>query len=171
MGSRERLNLEKRRASNRRRNRNVLIPLFLATGTTLLLVFILSVVNSNLTANGDSAIIFTSFAASSFIIFMMPNSSSSNTGKFILSYLIGGIVGELGYLSLPYIGLFSAVAAVLFFTSLLLFKTNNMHPPAMGAALAFVIFHVSYAGLLVLASGIIVLSAIKICAEKLGLEP
>ncbi|MDE1860219.1 MAG: HPP family protein [Candidatus Micrarchaeota archaeon] len=168
----ERFNFERYKASRHKRDKkHILIPLFLATGTMLLLVFILSIVNSNLMANGDSTIIFTSFAASSFIIFMTPYSKSANMRKFVLSYIIAGIVGEIGYLSLPYVGFYGAVTVVLFSMSLILFETNNVHAPAMGAALAFVIFHVSYAGLLVLVSGIIVLVAIKICAEKLELEP
>lgn len=147
----------------------MLIPAVLTTMALILIIYVLNYVNSDIRTSDYSAIIFTSFAASAFILFMIPHSSASNIRRFVISYILAGIFGEIGYLLVPYLGFYLAIAIVLFSMALLLFETGNIHPPAMGIALAFVIFRVSYPGLLVLFIGIVMLSMIKLIVEKYGL--
>jgi hypothetical protein len=172
MGPIEKFNSKQYRLSRHKRNRrHVLIPALITTLVLILLIFILNSVNSDLRTSGYSAIIFTSFAASAFIMFMIPYSRASNVKRFVWSYLMAGVLGEIGYILTPILGLYGAVAFTLFLMSLLLFETDSVHPPAMGAALAFVIFRVGYPELIILVSGIIVLSVIKMFVERLGINP
>jgi len=168
----EGLDAKKYRSARHKFNRkHILIPAIITTFVLVLLIFILNGVNSDLRTSGYSAIIFTSFAASAFIMFMTPYARASDVKRFVLSYLLAGILGELGYLLTSIIGFYGALGLTLLLMALLLFETDNVHPPAMGVALAFVIFRVSYPGLIVLAFGIVVLSAIRMLMERAGINP
>lgn len=172
MGLIERFDTKKYRLSRHRLDRrHVLIPVIITTVALILLIFILNSVNSDLRTSGESAIIFTSFASSAFIMFMAPYSKPSSIRRFAASYIMAGIFGEIGYLLVPLSGFYVAVTFTIFMMALLLFETDSIHPPAMGAALAFVIFQVSYPGLIILASGIVVLGALKEMVERLGVNP
>jgi hypothetical protein len=161
-----------RRMRHGHNRKHILIPTLLTTIALLVLIGALEGVNLDLRSSvGYSAIIFTSFASSAFILFITPYARSSSVKRFVLSYAIGSIVGEIGYLLIGAIGFYAASALVVFTVALLLFETDNAHPPAIGLAFAFVIFKVDYVGLLIVVIGVVVLALIKIAIEKLGISP
>ncbi len=161
-----------RRARHRKNRKHILIPTILTTFALLILIAALEGVNLDLRNNvGYSAIIFTSFASSAFILFITPYARSSSVRRFVVSYAIGAVFGELGYLLSGTIGFYASAAFVVFFVALILFETDNAHPPAIGLAFAFVIFQVDYAGLFVVVAGVVVLALIKVAIEKLQINP
>ncbi|MDE1855524.1 MAG: HPP family protein [Candidatus Micrarchaeota archaeon] len=161
-----------RRARHKQNRKHILIPTVITTFALLILIAALEGVNLDLRNNvGYSAIIFTSFASSAFILFITPYARSSSVRRFISSYAIGAVFGEIGYLLTNIVGFYVAAAVVVFCVAILLFETDNAHPPAIGLAFAFVIFQVDYAGLLVVVAGVAVLALIKLAIEKLGVNP
>ncbi len=161
-----------KRLRHKRNRKHILLPTIITTLSLLFLIFVLETLNVGLRKDiGYSAIIFTSFAGSAFIMFMMPYSHASNIRRMIKAYVIAGIFGELGYLLTGVIGFYAASALTLFFVALLLFETDSAHPPAMGIAFAFVIFQVNFTGLFVVVVGVTILVLIKVALEKLGINP
>jgi len=68
-----------------------LVPALLAGFTLALLIFILSYFRIDLAyGTGTSAVIFTSFASSIFIMFLMPRSTAAKSSKFVKSYALAG---------------------------------------------------------------------------------
>jgi hypothetical protein len=53
------------------------------------------------------------------------------------------------------------VAVILFATAIVLVWADSMHPPAMGLALAFIIYRVGYTGVIVAVIGVIMLILLK----------
>jgi len=71
-----------------------LVPSLLAGFTLALLVFVLSYFRIDLAyGTGTSLVIFTSFASSIFIMFLMPRSTAAKSSKFVKSYALAGIIG------------------------------------------------------------------------------
>ncbi|MCL4371711.1 HPP family protein [Candidatus Marsarchaeota archaeon] len=115
---------------------------------------------------GTSAVIFTSFASSIYIMFIMPNSRASHNSKFVKSYVIAGIVGTLGGLGLAYVPLYAIAAIVMFTVSVLMIVTKSEHPPAAAIAFAFVLFHVGIIGIIIIASGVALVVLLRFVLEK-----
>ncbi len=73
-----------------------IIPAFLAGVSLAILVFLLQYFRIDEAYGlGSSAIIFTSFASSIYIMFITPNSRAAKASKFVKSYIIAGIIGTL----------------------------------------------------------------------------
>lgn len=146
-------------------------PLFSALLFTISLVAIMAVldyINIGLERGiGYSALIFASFGASGFVMFMMPNSFAAHRRVFVRSYLIGSIVGFAGSLLIGIAGIYVAAAIVLLVTAMLLYYTKNEHPPAMALAFAFVLFNVGFAGVIITVVGVILLLASKTFEKRL----
>ncbi len=115
---------------------------------------------------GYSAVIFASFGGSAFLLFMMPKAKASNIKRFIKSYIIAGVMGAIGYYILQYLGIYFAVGAMMFVSSVILVKTDSIHPPAMGIVFAFILYQVDYLGVIIVALGVIVVVIIRIVLER-----
>ena len=102
---------------------------------------------------------------------MTPYARSSNVNRFIRSYTIAALLGELGYLLTGTIGFYAASALTLFFVALLMFETDSMHPAAMGIAFAFVIYQLDYIGVLIVVVGVTVFTLIKVVLEYFNINP
>ena len=157
---------------HQRNRKHILVPTLITTIALILLIYIFKVANLDLRSNiGYSLVVFTAFAGSAFILFMTPYSRASSIRRFIESYAIASIFGEIGYLLTGIIGFYPAAAVTLFVVALLLFETDSTHPPAMGIAFAFVIFQIDYVGLLIVVLGVALFAGIKIVIERLGISP
>ena len=157
---------------HKRNRKHILIPTLITTIALILLIYIFKIVNLDLRSNiGYSLVVFTSFAGSAFILFMTPYSRSSSTRRFVKSYAIASVFGELGYLLTGIIGFYPAAAFTIFVVALLLFETDSAHPPAMGIAFAFVIFQIDYAGLVIVVLGVALFAGLKLLLEKLRINP
>ncbi len=156
-------------ASKRLKHR--VVPALLAGIALAMLVFMLQYFNIDKAYGlGTSAIIFTSFASSIFIMFITPNSRSARNSKFVKSYILAGIIGYLGGYGLAYVSLYVVAALVLFFVSILMIITKSEHPPAAAIAFAFVLFHIGALGVLIIASGVFIVVAIRYILEKTMFE-
>ena len=157
---------------HQRNRKHIIIPTLITTIALIILIYIFESVNLDLRSNiGYSLVVFTAFAGSAFILFMTPYSRSSSVKRFVKSYAIASIFGEIGFLLTGVIGFYPASAITLFIVALLLFETDSTHPPAMGIAFAFVIFQIDYVGFLVVVLGVALFAGMKIAVEKLRINP
>ncbi len=67
------------------------------------------------------------------------------------------------------INFYLSAGIIIFLVSFLLFETDSEHPPALGIAIAFLIFRISSAGILVLIVGIIILVLFKMLLQRFGI--
>ena len=147
---------------------NIIIPLVLMSLTVVLLIFVLHEINFDIRkVSGASALIFTSFASSAFILFLMPYSKSAKNTRFIKSYIIAGAFGYIGFFLSSVINFYLITGAIIFIVSLLMFETDSEHPPAIGIAVAFLLFRIPIYGVLTLLIGIGILAIAKAILEKL----
>ena len=148
-----------------------LIPAILAGLNLAILVFFLQYFNIDKAYGlGTSAVIFTSFASSIYIMFITPNSRAAKNSKFVKSYAIAGVVGSLGGLGLAIMPLYAVAALVIFFVSVLMIITKSEHPPAAAIAFAFVLFRIGYIGIIIIASGVVIVIALRYILEKTMFE-
>ncbi|MCL4373888.1 MAG: HPP family protein [Candidatus Marsarchaeota archaeon] len=160
----------KRERSSKRLKRR-LIPAVLAGVTLAILVFLLGYFRIDLLYGiGTSAIIFTSFASSIFIMYIMPNSRAAKSSKFLKSYLLAAIVGYMGGLTTSILPLFVIAGIVIFVLIVLLILTYSEHPPAAAIAFAFVLFHVGVAGIAIIIAGIATILFFRFVLEKIIFE-
>ncbi|MEM0154577.1 MAG: HPP family protein [Methanothrix sp.] len=148
-----------------------LIPAILAGLNLAILVFFLQYFNIDKAYGiGTTAVIFTSFASSIYIMFITPNSRAAKNSKFIKSYAIAGIVGSLGGFGLAIMPLYAVAALVIFFVSILMIITKSEHPPAAAIAFAFVLFRIGYIGIIIIVSGVVIVVALRYVLEKTMFE-
>ncbi|EQB70239.1 MAG: HPP family protein [Candidatus Thermoplasmatota archaeon] len=102
-------------------------------------------------------IVFSSFASSSFLLFMQPHQESSRLSKFIKSYIISGLIGIGGSFIALHIGIYYSLALVETLVALFLVLFNAIHPPAMGIAVVFILERANIFALLFLFSGMILI--------------
>lgn len=149
---------------------NIFIPLLATSFVVVMLIFILHQINFDIRAvSGASALIFTSFASSAFILFLMPYSKAAKRTRFIKSYLIAGIFGYIGFVLSSFINFYIVTGIILFVVSLLLFETDSEHPPAIGIAVAFLLFKIPIYGILTLVVGVFILVLAKYLMQKTGI--
>jgi len=145
-----------------------LVPSLLAGFTLALLVFVLSYFRIDLAyGTGTSLVIFTSFASSIFIMFLMPRSTAAKSSKFVKSYTLAGIIGYVGSLCLAFMPLAAVAGLVVFVLALAMIATHSEHPPAATIAFAFVLFKVGILGILVIALGIAIILSVRFALERL----
>ncbi len=144
-----------------------LVPALLASLTLMLLVAMLVYFKIDSAYGlGTSAIIFTSFASSIFIMFITPNSRAARNSKFLKSYILAAITGYIGGLSLSVLPLFAVAGLVLFVLILLMVITQSEHPPAAAIAFAFVLFHIGTLGIIIIFSGVAIVIVLRYALEK-----
>jgi CBS-domain-containing membrane protein len=147
--------------------RNKVIPAIVTALSLVIIVVVMGYLNFDLRYGlGASGIVFASFGGSAFALFMLPYSRTANVKRFVKSYIIGGILGYIGYIIVPYIGLAAATGAVVLVVSLLLVATGSEHPPALGIAFAFVLYRVDYIGIVVVMVAVLVLSFMRLIMLK-----
>ena len=153
------------------RLRNKVIPSLFAGVTLAVLVYIMSYVRFDLRyGTGSSIVIYASFAASTFILFVTPYARAARIHRFVGSYLLAGIIGFASFYVRDYLGLYLATAIVVFLMSLAMIETRVQHPPAIGIAFAFVLFHVNYIGVAIVALGVIIILGMRIILESFVFE-
>jgi hypothetical protein len=146
---------------------NILIPLIATSFVVVFLIFILHEINFDIREiSGASALIFTSFASSAFILFLMPYSKAAKKTRFIKSYLIAGFFGYIGLFLSRFINFYIMAGIVIFIVSFLLFETDSEHPPAIGIAVAFMLFKIPIYGILTLIAGMFILVIAKYIMQK-----
>ncbi|MCP4725104.1 MAG: HPP family protein [bacterium] len=119
-----------------------------------------------------NAVIIASFAASSFIVFTFPEAQVSRPRFIIGGYIAGIITGSLfhfisniGVISqIPVIGnipfvIFGTLSVGITITIMVI--TDTIHPPAASLALGLVIHEFSFVTVIIVFSGIVLLSYIK----------
>ena len=102
-------------------------------------------------------IVFSSFASSSFLLFMEPKQSSARISKFIKSYIIAGIIGIIGFFISVHIGIYYSLAIVETAIALLLVITESEHPPAMGIGVVFILEEANIFALTYLLVGMVII--------------
>ncbi|MEM0143772.1 MAG: HPP family protein [Candidatus Parvarchaeum sp.] len=149
---------------------NILIPLIITSFVVVFLIFVLHEINFDIRkVSGASALIFTSFASSAFILFLMPYSKAAKKTRFVKSYIIAGVLGYAGFFLSKFINFYIVTGIIIFIVSFLLFETDSEHPPALGIAVAFLIFKIPVYGILTLIAGIIILVTAKYVMQKTGI--
>ena len=150
--------------------RNRVVPAILASLSITLIVVIFGFINFDARYGmGASAILFSSFASSAFILFLVPKSNAAKLPKFIKSYVIGGSVGLLGILTAIYtsLPLYVITAIFIFITIMLMVLTKSEHPPGVGIAFAFILYHIDFFGIFIVILGILMLIFVRVVLEKL----
>lgn len=144
-----------------------IMPAIMTAISLMALVAVLKYLNLNLIHGvGYSAIIFASFGGSAFLLFMMPEEKASDTRRFVKSYIIGGIIGVISSFILQYLGVFVAVGISIFAASMLLAKTDSMHPPGIAMVFAFIIYKVDYPSIILVVAGVAIMVVIRLFLEK-----
>jgi|GEM_PF-2090155 len=147
--------------------RNIAIPAFLAALSMLIVAYTLHYMNFDIAhGNGSGALIFASVGSSAFVLFMTPRAKAAHISKFTKSYIGAGIVGYAGFLIKPLIGIYVAIAFVVFMATIVLIMTRAEHPPAVGIAVAFVLYNVGFYGILVVVLSAALLIFLRIALEK-----
>lgn len=147
--------------------KNRIIPALLTALSVSILTFVLYSVNFDISHGpGSSAILFASFGTSAFVLFMMPRSKAASINKFVKSYVVSTILGVVGFFMLDVFPLYIVAGIIIFFLALLLFLTSSEHPPAVGIAMAFVLFRVDLYGVLIVALAVVTLLFLRIVLER-----
>lgn len=110
-------------------------------------------------------LLFVPFAASSFLLFAVPNSPFARPKNFILGYLVTTLVGLgfglIGSDSNVVIAL--AVATAIF----LMLTTHTSHPPAAGAPIVILLNHSDWSFLLFpIMSGVLILASYQMIFQR-----
>jgi CBS-domain-containing membrane protein len=148
--------------------RTKLIPALLTAISLAILIFILHEFSIGIEKGiGSSVVIFASFAASAFILFMAPHTRAAKPSKFIKGYIIGGVVGYSGFLLSGLIGIYLTVFIAMFVLAILLVVLDAEHPPAAGITLAFLLYGVGYLGIFVVIIAALTMLLIRFFLENL----
>jgi len=140
----------------------LIVPALFTSLSVVILIAMFDYANYGLSHKaGASAILFASFASSAFLMFIFPESKTAKMARFVKSYIIGGVMGVAGFMLLPLIGTYLSVGIILFAMAIMLVWTDSVHPPAMGLALAFIIYNVGYTGIAIATVGVVMLIIMK----------
>ncbi|MGC9190562.1 MAG: HPP family protein [Candidatus Micrarchaeia archaeon] len=151
-----------------KRLRARLLPALLASLTLAILIALLVYFNIDKAYGiGTSAVIFTSFASSIFIMFITPSSRAAKPRRFVMSYLLAGIIGYIGSMALPLMALFVVAGLVMFFLIIAMIIIDSEHAPAAAIAFAFVLFRVGILGIIIIASAVAIILAIRFVLEAM----
>ena len=153
------------------RLRNKIIPSLFAAVTIAILVFLMKYVRFDvLYGAGSSIVIYSSFAASAFILFVTPYARAAKVHRFVGAYLLAALIGVAGYYLSDYLGLYITIAIVVFAMALAMIESRVQHPPAIGIAFAFVLFHTGYVGVLVVLLGVVIMLGMRMVLESFVYE-
>lgn len=146
--------------------RRRVIPALLTSLSLVILIYALHIFSIGVeTGLGSSAVIFASFAASAFLLFMAPHMKSASPMRFVKSYIIGALMGYLGYLLIGAVGLYISVFIVMSVLALLLIAFDAEHPPGAGIAFAFLLFRIGWPGVIVVGIGVVMLLFMRFFLE------
>jgi hypothetical protein len=98
---------------------------------------------------------------------MTPRSKAAHIFKFAKSYITAGLIGYLGFVAKPFIGIYISLTLVMLVVTLALVLARAEHPPAVGIAVAFVLYNVGFTGILVVLLAMLLLIALRIVLEKM----
>ncbi|MCL4379285.1 MAG: HPP family protein [Candidatus Marsarchaeota archaeon] len=144
-----------------------IIPGLLTAFSLVVLVYLLHIFSIGLeTGLGSSAVIFASFAASAFILFMVPHSNAARPSRFVKSYLIGAVLGYAGFLLSGIVGMYISILVIMFALALLLVFLDAVHPPGAGIAFAFLLYRVGLAGIFVVILGVAIMLLVRYFLER-----
>ncbi len=159
-----------RRAEEKRvehKMRNVIVPAVLAALSMLIVAYALHYMDFDIAhGNASGILIFASMGASAFILFITPRSKAAHVSKFAKSYIAAGIVGYFGFAIKPLVGIYASLTIVMFIATMVLVLARAEHPPAVGIAVAFVLYNVGLGGILVVVLAMLLLIVIRIVLEK-----
>ncbi len=150
--------------------RNKIIPSMLAALSIAIIVFIFGVINFDARYGiGVSAVLFSSFASSAFILFLVPKSDAAKISKFVKSYMIGGFIGYLGILVITFTSmpLYVVTAIFIFITIMIMVITRSEHPPGVAIAFAFILYQLDFFGIIIVILGVLMLIFVKMVLEKI----
>ncbi len=151
---------------------HLLIPAIITSIATAFLVFILNYLNFDLKYGlGLSALIFASFGSSIFLMFMTPEFPMAKPSKFLRSYIIAAFVGFFFHFFIQFTSVAIISGITIFVMSMLLMLGKSEHGPAVGIALAFVLFDIGIAGIIVVFGGILIIGVFKVLFDKYILWP
>lgn len=148
--------------------KNKIVPAILTAIAVSVLVYVLYHINFDvLYGHGASAILFASFGSSAFLLFMTPRSKSARVSAFVKSYLLSALIGAFGFYSIPFMPLYVIAGIVVFAVSMLMYVLDIMHPPAVGIAVAFILYRISgFYGVLIVLIGIAIFVFIRLVLER-----
>lgn len=147
--------------------KNKVIPAVLTALSVSILTLILYYVNFDISyGSGSSAILFASFGTSAFVLFMMPMSKAAKLDSFVKAYALGTILGLVGFYLLAIFPLYIVAGIIIFLFSLTMYITGAEHPPAIGIAMAFVLFRIDIYGVLIVAAGVAILLFLRVVLER-----
>lgn len=156
-----------RHSANRILLKNKIVPALLAAVAISILTFVLYYFNFDvLYGKGASAVLFASFGSSAFILFMMPRSHSAKIARFVKSYTIAAIAGILGFYLLDLMPLYVVAGIVVFALSITMYAVDAAHAPAVGIALAFVLYRMGTDGVIIVILGVAILLFLRLVLER-----
>ena len=130
--------------------KHYLLQILLAT---LILLFIILILGR------EKVVTISAMAATSFILFAMPNSIPAKTKNVIGGHLVGLVCGSLFYFTtLPFFIEYSFSVGIAIFLMVIL---NVEHPPAAATALAVAINEVSLEVFVTIMASAIILSQVR----------
>ncbi len=136
--------------------RNHIIPAIFIGITVSFTIFALSLFHVYIVPVAKF-IVFSSFASTSFLLFMESKQSASRISKFVKSYIIAGIMGIAGFFISVHIGIYYSLAVVETAIALLLVITESEHPPAMGIGVVFIFERANIFALAFLLTGMVII--------------
>ncbi len=147
--------------------RRRVVPALFTSVSLVILIYLLHIFSIGLEYRlGASAVIFASFAASAFVLFMTPHMKAANPKRFVKSYIIGALMGYLGFILIGIVGLYVAVFVVMSLLALLLVFLDAVHPPGAGIAFAFLLYRVGLAGIFVVILGVAIMLLVRYFLER-----
>ncbi len=162
MDGRKRNRLDQDRLIQRR-----VIPALLTSVSLVILIYLLHIFSIGIeTGLGSSAVIFASFAASAFLLFMTPHMKAASPKRFVKSYIIGALMGYLGYVLITVAGLYVAIFVVMPLLALFLIMFDAEHPPGAGIAFAFLLYRVGWVGIIVVIVGVAIMLFMRYVLER-----
>lgn len=166
-GRRRRNNLRSKGTEIEHKMRNIAVPAMLTALSMLIVAYVLHYVNFGVAQGSASGIlIFASMGSSAFILFMTPRSKAAHISKFAKSYIVAGLIGYLGFAVKPFAGIYASLTLVMLIVTIALVFARAEHPPAVGIAIAFVLYNVGAAGILVVMLAMLLLIAVRVVLER-----
>ncbi len=147
--------------------KNKVTPAVLAALAIVILTYVLYYLGFDLQYGiGSSAILFASFGSSAFVLFLMPRSKAAAIDAFVKSYLLAAALGLVGFYMLGILPLYLVSGIILLALALMMYMSSAEHPPAVGIAMAFILYKIDIYGVLVVALGVVVLIFLRFVLER-----
>ncbi len=119
--------------------KNKIIPDFFTAITVSFVVLVFDFISHSFFTHPTAYIIFSSIAASTYILFIHRKSKFSIQRKFVISYLLAYIGGIVGITIISYTGIFISLGISIILVIVLMDLVDSDHPPAISLTFAFVL--------------------------------